>query len=70
MVNSESWCDTPYMAFIVLETLRCENENNRYEYEIWLKGSSRILLKQKPRIASLYFWLTRKVSTVIFIEGG
>ena len=27
--NSESWYDTPYMAVIVLETFRIENENNR-----------------------------------------
>ena len=27
--NSESWCDIPYMAVVVLETLRCEKDNNR-----------------------------------------
>ena len=52
-----------------IETFMFEDEND-YEYEIWFQVFSRIINKQTPRNSSLYFFFTRKVSTVIVIEGG
>ena len=48
-----------------IETFRFWDENN-YEYQIWLKVFSRILKSWTPRKASLHFFSTKKISTVIF----
>ena len=51
------------------ETCRFKGKDD-FKDEIWLKVVSLILKKHTPRKATLYFFYTRKVSTVIFIEGG
>ena len=54
----------------LLETFRFEDEND-YEYEIWMKDVLAYSPKvDSPSFASLYFRITRKVSTVILMEGG
>ena len=50
-----------------IETFRFEDD---YEYKIRLKVFSRILKILTSRKASFSHFLTRKVSTVIFSEGG
>ena len=51
----------------LLESFRFEDEND-YDYEIWLNVLSRILKKCTLQKATLSFWFTIKVSTVIFIK--
>ena len=52
-----------------LETFRVEDKDN-YEYEIWLKVFLCILKIETPQKASFTIFITRKVSTVTFGEGG
>ena len=51
-----------------IETYKFEDQDD-YEYEIGLKVFSRILKIDSPESFILPFF-TRKVSTVIFSEGG
>ena len=51
-----------------IETFKFEDQND-YEYKIGLKVFSRILKIDSPESFILPFF-TRKVSTVIFSEGG
>ena len=51
---------------MILNTFRFEDEND-YQYEIWLKGFSRILKKDIPRNALLYFF-TRNLTLLSLLE--
>ena len=56
-------------VLVTTETFRYKDESH-YKYEIWpFMFFSRIIKKYTPLEASLYFF-TRKVSSVIFIEGA
>ena len=50
-----------------MDTFRFVND---YEYEIWLKVFSRILKKIDFPESFILPYFTRKISTVIFREGG
>ena len=46
-------------------------DKNEYEYEIKLNVLARVLRNKKtPRKASFYFFFSKKVSRVIYTEGG
>ena len=51
----------------LIETFRLEDEND-YEYDIWLKISWRILNTWTPRKASFYFFSAEKLA-LFFVEG-
>ena len=52
--RKKQWVET-FDINMILNTFRFEDEND-YQYEIWLKGFSRILKKEIPRNALLYFF--------------
>ena len=58
------------MAVIVLETLRLENENNWLRVRDLTARFFPYSQKTDTLDSFIVLLLTRKVSTVIFIEGG
>ena len=53
--------------YALIETFRFEDEND-YEYEVELQFFSRILKKQTPRKASLYFFSLEKIALLSILK--
>ena len=65
--RKKQWVET-FDITMILNTFRFEDEND-YQYEIWLKGFSRILKKiDTPKRVIVRFY--QKFNAVIFIGGG
>ena len=55
----------PVRGFYIIESFRFEED---YEYEIWLKGFSRILKLQTPRKASFYHFSLEKLALLPLVK--
>ena len=54
----------------LIESFRFEGENKLYEYEIKLEVFARVLKKKDTPANFILLFFTKKVSTVIYTEGG